>query len=241
MSKHPKLLLLNTPNNPTGRVLDPRQMKLIADLCVDGGVIAVTDEIYEHILYDGKQHVSLASVGDMHDRTVTVNSASKTYSVTGWRVGWAVAEKELTNALRKVHDYVTICAPAPLQEALVTALSFPADYYERLASAYDRKRRTIMEILDEVKLEYHRPEGAYYILVNAPNEFEDGKEFSDFLLKRVGLAVLPGGALYHNQQLGRRKLRVAFCKKDATLQEVRWRLRKMSEKLNQKVPARGHA
>jgi aminotransferase len=238
MAKHPKLFLLNTPNNPTGRVLDPRQMKLIADLCEDEGTVAVTDEIYEHILYDGKQHTSLASIGNMHDKTVTVNSASKTYSVTGWRVGWAIAEKELTDALRKVHDYVTICAPAPLQEALVTALNFPADYYERLAAAYDRKRRMVMETLEEAKLEYHRPEGAYYILVNAPEEFKDGKEFSDFLLKRVGLAVLPAVALYHNQQLGSRKLRIAFCKKDATLQDVRRRLKKISEKLEQKAPAR---
>jgi len=238
MSKHPKLLLLNTPNNPTGRVLGPAQMKLIADLCEEEGTIAVTDEIYEHILYDGKQHISLASVGNMHDRTVTVNSASKTYSVTGWRVGWAIAEKELTDALRKVHDYVAICAPTPLQEAVVTGLNFPADYYERLASAYDRKRRTIMEILQEANLEYYRPEGAYYVLVEAPDGFEGGKEFSDFLLKKVGLAVLPAAALYHDQQLGRRKVRIAFCKKDTTLQEVRRRLKKMNEKLKQKVPAK---
>ena len=241
MAKHPKLFLLNTPNNPTGRVIGASQMKLIADLCEDDGTIAVTDEIYEHILYDGKQHVSLASVGNMHDRTVTVNSASKTYSVTGWRVGWTVAEKRLTDALRKVHDYVTICAPTPLQEALITALNFPADYYERLAAAYDRKRRTIMDILQEANLEYYRPEGAYYILVDSPDGFESGKEFSDFLLKRTGLAVLPAAALYHNQQLGQRKIRIAFCKKDTTLQEVRHRLKKMNEKLKQKVPAKGHS
>jgi aminotransferase len=238
MAKHPKLLILNTPNNPTGRVLDGSQMKLIADLCEDEGTIAVTDEIYEHILYDGRQHISLASVGNMHDRTVTVNSASKTYSVTGWRVGWAIAEKSLTDALRKVHDYVTICAPAPLQEAVITALNFPADYYERLAAAYDRKRRTIMEILKETNLEFYRPEGAYYILFNAPDEFESGKSFSDFLLKKIGIAVLPAAALYHDQQLGRRKLRIAFCKKDVTLQEVRRRLKKMGEKLKQTVPAK---
>ena len=238
MTKRPKLLLLNTPNNPTGRVIDSKQMKLIADLCEEEGTIAVTDEIYEHILYDGKQHVSLASVGHMHDRTVTVNSASKTYSVTGWRVGWAIAERELTDALRKVHDYVTICAPTPLQEALITALNFAPDYYERLAAAYDRKRRTVMAILDEAQLEYHRPEGAYYILVSAPDEFEDGKAFSDFLLKKVGIAVLPAVALYHDEQLGRRKLRIAFCKKDTTLQEVRRRLKKMRERGRQKVPAR---
>jgi aminotransferase len=241
MSKHPKLLLLNTPNNPTGRVLGSSQMKLIADLCEDEGTIAVTDEIYEHILYDGKQHISLASVGDMHDRTVTVNSASKSYSVTGWRVGWAVAEKALTNAVRKVHDYVTICAPTPLQEAVVTALNFPASYYERLAAAYDRKRRTIMEILQEANLEYFRPEGAYYILVDAPDGFDSGDEFCDFLLKKVGVAVLPAAALYHNQQLGQRKLRIAFCKKDTTLQEVRHRLKKMNDKLKQKVPAKRHS
>jgi aminotransferase len=238
MGKHPKLLLLNTPNNPTGRVMGSSQMKLIADLCEDARAIAVTDEIYEHIIYDGKEHISLASVGNMHDRTVTVNSASKTYSVTGWRVGWAIAEKGLTDALRKVHDYLTICAPTPLQEALVTGLEFPADYYERLAAAYDRKRRTMMEILEEANLEYCRPEGAYYILVEAPRGFESGKEFSDFLLKKVGLAVLPAAALYHNQQLGQRKVRLAFCKKDTTLQDVRHRLKKMAEKLKPKVPAK---
>ena len=238
MAKHPKLFVLNTPNNPTGRVIDPKQMKLIADLCEEEGTIAITDEIYEHILYDGKEHVSLASVGNMHERTVTVNSASKTYSVTGWRVGWAIAERELTDAIRKVHDYLTVCAPSPLQEALITALNFPADYYERLAAAYEKKRRMMMEILEEAKLDYHRPEGAYYILLNTPDGFEDGREFSDFLLKKVGIAALPADALYHDQQLGKRKLRIAFCKKDITLQEVRRRLKKMSEKLKQRAPAR---
>jgi aminotransferase len=174
----------------------------------------------------------------MHDMTVTVNSASKTYSVTGWRVGWAIADKGLTDALRKVHDYFTICAPTPLQQALITALRFPADYYERLAAAYDRKRRTAMEILQETKLEYHRPEGAYYILLNVPDPFRDGKEFSDFLLKKVGIAVLPAAALYHNQQLGQGKVRIAFCKKDTTLQEVKRRFKKMNEKLKQREPAK---
>jgi len=229
MAKHPKLFLLNTPNNPTGRVLEAGQLKLIADLCEDEGTIVVADEIYEHILYDGKQHISLGSFGNMHDKTVTVNAASKTYSVTGWRVGWAIAERSLTDAIRKVHDYLTICAPNPLQEALVTALNFPSDYYERLAAAYDRKRRSIMEILEDAKLAYHRPEGAYYILVDVPERFKDGMQFADFLLKNVGLGVLPAQALYHDKALGERKIRIAFCKKDTTLQEVRRRFRKMSE------------
>ncbi len=229
MTKHPKLFLLNTPNNPTGRVLEAGQLKLIADLCEDEDIIVVADEIYEHILYDGKQHISLGSFGNMHDKTVTVNAASKTYSVTGWRVGWAIAERSLTDAIRKVHDYLTICAPNPLQEALVTALNFPPDYYERLAAAYDRKRRSIMEILEDAKLAYHRPEGAYYILVDVPEKFKDGMQFADFLLKNVGLGVLPAQALYHDKALGERKIRIAFCKKDTTLQEVRRRFRKMSE------------
>ena len=229
MTKHPKLFLLNTPNNPTGRVLEAGQLKLIADLCEDEDTIVVTDEIYEHILYDGKQHISLGSFGNMHDKTVTVNAVSKTYSVTGWRVGWAIAERSLTDAIRKVHDYLTICAPNPLQEALVTALNFPSDYYERLAAAYERKRRSIMEILEDAKLAYHRPEGAYYILVDVPEKFKDGMQFADFLLKNVGLGVLPAQALYHDKALGERKIRIAFCKKDTTLQEVRRRFRKMSE------------
>jgi len=238
MAKHPKLFILNTPNNPTGRVLEAGQLKLIADLCEEEETIAVTDEIYEHILYDGKQHISLGSMGNMHDKTVTVNGASKTYSVTGWRVGWAIAERNLTDAIRKVHDYFTICAPAPLQEALVTALNFRPDYYERLAAAYDRKRRTIMEILDDTKLSYHRPEGAYYILVDAPERFKDGLQFSDFLLKNVGLAVLPAQALYHDKALGERKIRIAFCKKDTTLQDVRRRFKKISDAAKETVPTR---
>ncbi len=236
MAKHPKLIIINTPNNPTGRVLEQEQLKLIADLCEDEGTVAVTDEIYEHIIYDGKKHISLASLGNMHNQTVTVSGASKTYSVTGWRVGWIIGEAKLSDALRKVHDYFTICAPAPLQEALITALNFPEAYYERLSEAYDRKRRMMMKILDEAGLEYHRPEGAYYILVNAPSEFKDGETFTNFLLKDLGLAVLPANALYHNKDLGARKIRIAYCKKDTTLQDVRHRLKKLTAKQKQRLP-----
>jgi len=204
--------------------------KLIADLCQEKKTIAITDEIYEHIVYDGKKHVSLASLGGMQEQTVTVGSASKTYSVTGWRVGWAVAEAGLTDALRKVHDYFTICAPAPLQEALVTALNFKSSYYERLKEAYDGKRRMMMKILDEAELQYQRPEGAYYVLVKVPDAFKDDEEFSDYLLKEIGVAVLPANALCHNKDLGRKKVRLAYCKKDSTLQEVRRRFRKLAEK-----------
>jgi aminotransferase len=241
MARHPKLIILNTPNNPTGNVLGREQLKLIADLCEDEGTIAVTDEIYEHIVYDGKKHVSLASLGGMHERTVTVSGASKSYSVTGWRVGWAIAGEEFTNALRKVHDYLTICAPTPLQEALVTALHFPSNYYDSLSETYERKRNIMIKMLDEAGLQYHRPEGAYYILVNAPEEFEDGEEFTDYLLKKIGLAVLPAGALYHNKDLGKRKVRMAYCKKDTTLRDAGRRLIRLVEKPRQKLATKTKA
>lgn len=230
MSKRPKLMILNTPNNPTGRVMDRGQLKIIADLCEEEGTVAITDEIYEHIVYDGKKHLSLATVGDMHARTVTISAASKTYSVTGWRVGWTVAEKGLTEAIRKVHDYLTICAPTPLQEAIVAALKLPEGYYTKLADMYDKKRRLMMRFLDEAGLEYHRPEGAYYILATAPPAFKDGQELTDHLLEKSGIAVLPATALYHDKELGRRKVRFAYCKKDTTLQEAGRRLRKLADK-----------
>jgi aspartate/methionine/tyrosine aminotransferase len=230
MGRRPKLIILNTPNNPTGRVLNRGELKLIADLCEEKDVIAVTDEIYEHILYDGKKHLSMATIGNMHERTVTVSGASKTYSVTGWRIGWAVAEKRLSQAIRKVHDYLTICAPSPLQEAAVTALNLPGAYYVRLAEMYDRKRKQIMKGLEEAGLEYHRPEGAYYILAIAPPEFKDGQEFAQYMLKNLRLAVLPANALFHDKELGKNKVRFAYCKKDTTLHDVVRRLRKLTSK-----------
>jgi len=235
MEKHPKLIVLTTPNNPTGKVLGSDQLKLVADLCEDHETIAITDEIYEHILYDGKKHVSLATVGNMHARTVTVSGASKTYSVTGWRVGWAIADAKLTEALRKVHDYLTIGAPTPMQEALVTALNFPHIFYEKLAETYDVKRQFVMRALDKIGLEYYRPEGAFYILIDAPDSFKDGHEFADYLLKKGSVAVLPADVLYHNKELGKRKVRLAYCKRDATLEEVARRLGTLSPGRNEKA------
>jgi len=238
MATRPKLFILNTPNNPTGRVFDGAQLKLIADLCEESETVAITDEIYEHVTYDGKKHVSLATIGNMHERTVTVSGASKTYSVTGWRIGWAIAEPKVTAAIRKVHDYLTICAPTPFQEALVSALNSPRAFYDKLALMYDRKRRILMKGLDDAGLEYYRPEGAYYILANVPDTFKDGQEFAEYLLKKIGVAVLPVSALSANKQLSNRKVRFAFCKRDATLQEVGRRLKKLTAKPRQRVAAR---
>jgi aminotransferase len=224
MEKRPKLIMINTPNNPTGKVFERSELKLIADLCEEFNCIAITDEIYEHIIYDGKQHVSLATIGNMSERTVTVNGASKTYSVTGWRVGWAVASEALSNALRKIHDYLTIGAPTPFQEALVTALNFKPDFYAKLASMYDEKRKLMMSILKGCNIEFYKPAGAYYIVAEAPTQFKSGQEFAEALLEKARVAALPIVALYHDKKLGQNKVRFAFCKRDDTMREVQRRL-----------------
>jgi aminotransferase len=231
MSQKPRLIIINTPNNPTGRVLELSELKLIADLCEESNCIAVTDEIYEHITYNEKRHISLASVGNMLERTVTVSGASKTYSVTGWRVGWAVAEEKLSNAIRKVHDYLTIGAPTPFQEALAIALKFPNKFYDELAGMYDEKRKRIMNTLEACNINYTIPEGAYYVLAEAPARFVDGQAFATFLLEKARVAVLPAVALYHDRQLGNQKVRLAFCKKDNTLEEVDRQLRAASSEI----------
>jgi aspartate/methionine/tyrosine aminotransferase len=223
MERRPRVMIINTPNNPTGRVFERSELKLIADLCEEFNCVAITDEIYEHIIYD-KPHISLATIGNMHERTVTVSGASKTYSVTGWRVGWAIAEETMSNAIRKVHDYLTIGAATPLQEALVTALEFPLSYYNNLVSSYRKKRDLLVNVLEDSNIAFHEPEGAYYILADAPPQFKDGQEFAHVMLEEAKIAVLPALALYNDKKLGERKVRLAFCKKDETLQEVEHRL-----------------
>jgi aspartate/methionine/tyrosine aminotransferase len=223
MERRPRVMIINTPNNPTGRVFERSELKLIADLCEEFNCVAITDEIYEHIIYD-KPHISLATIGNMHERTVTVSGASKTYSVTGWRVGWAIAEETMSNAIRKVHDYLTIGAATPLQEALVTALEFPLSYYNNLVSSYRKKRDLLVNVLEDGNIAFHEPEGAYYILADAPPQFKDGQEFAHVMLEEAKIAVLPALALYNDKKLGERKVRLAFCKKDETLQEVEHRL-----------------
>src|SRR6266550_3190851 len=159
-----KAIIVNTPNNPTGKVFTRSELELIRDLCVEFNVLAITDEIYEHILYDGTQHISIASLDGMRERTVTINGLSKTYSVTGWRVGWAVAPPAITDAIRKVHDFLTVGAPAPLQQAGATALSLPPVYYDGLAEGYRKRRDRLIPVLDEVGFRCFRPRGAYYVM-----------------------------------------------------------------------------
>jgi aminotransferase len=227
--QRPKVILLNTPNNPSGRVLSERELRLVGDLCRDRGVVAITDEIYEQIIYDGNRHVSLASLGGMRERTVTVSGLSKTFSVTGWRLGYAVAEKSLTSALRTVHDYLTVCAPTPLQRAAVAAFDLPASYYRDLAASYDRKRLFLLESLEALGFSCFRPEGAYYVFADFGDISPlDDYEFAKWLAVDVGVAAVPGSSFYSNRGAGRTKLRFTFTKRDETLEEA---VRRMKEGL----------
>ena len=216
--KNTKAIIVNTPNNPTGKVFTRAELELIRDLCVEFDVLAITDEIYEHILYDGTEHISIASLDGMRERTVTINGMSKTYSVTGWRVGWAVAPEKITNAIRKVHDFLTVGAPAPLQEAGAAALSLPAEYYSRLAEGYRARRDHLIPALEGAGFKCFRPRGAYYVMTDISGfGFADDVAFVKYLVKDVGVAAVPGSSFYRDARDGARQVRFAFCKKLETL------------------------
>lgn len=226
-NKKTRVLILNTPNNPSGKVFTKDELKLIADLCADHDVIAVTDEIYEYILYDDKKHISIGSLDEMRDRTITISGFSKTYSVTGWRIGYALAEKTLTSAIRKVHDFLTVGAPAPLQHACVTALKFPDSYYEELVRMYDGKRKLLYGALLNAGFKCCMPEGAYYILVDIPEGVDmDDMAFAKHMVSKVGVAAVPGSSFYRSEA-GKHKLRFTFSKRDETLMEAARRLEKL--------------
>ena len=222
-------IIVNTPQNPTGKVFSRAELEAVAEVCRRHDLVAFTDEIYEHILYDGAVHVPLATLPEMAGRTVTINGMSKTYSVTGWRVGWAIAPPGLTSAIRKVHDFLTVGAAAPLQEAGALALELPPSYYEGLAEAYARRRGRLVGILEEVGLRVHRPAGAYYVMTEIDGlGWDHDVAFARHLVERVGVAVVPGSSFYADPADGRRQVRFAFCKKDATLDEAERRLRRLA-------------
>jgi len=225
---HTKAIILNTPNNPTGKVFTREELEIIRDLCVKFNVLAITDEIYEHIIYDGAQHVSIASLDGMQDRTVTINGLSKTYSVTGWRVGWTIAPSNITDAIRKVHDFLTVGAPAPLQEAGAAALDLPDSYYQKLAENYRTRRDHLIPALAEAGFRCFKPRGAYYVMTDISGfEFADDLAFTQHLVKDIGVAAVPGSSFYNDPRDGARQVRFAFCKRDQTLDEAGRRLRKL--------------
>src|SRR5947208_11027750 len=225
---HTKAIIINTPNNPTGKVFSREELETIAALCRKWDAIAISDEIYEHIIYDGQLHVPIATIEGMADRTVTINGLSKTYSVTGWRVGWTISPPSLTGAIRKVHDFLTVGAAAPLQEADAVALAIPDDYYRRLAADYQRRRDVLLDILERRHFTVYKPLGAYYIMTDISKfGFRDDVEFARYLVKDIGVAAVPGSSFYKNSANGRTKLRFCFCKRDETLLEADRRLEKL--------------
>ena len=233
-----RLLLLNTPGNPSGRVLTREELSEIARLCQKFGVIAVVDEIYEHIWYEGHPHVSLASLPGMEDRTVTASGLGKTFAVTGWRVGWAVAAPPLTALIRKVHDYVTLCAPSPFQAAGRVALALPDSYYDRLRSEYAKRRTILLDALTRSGLEFTPPEGSYYVMVDAgPLGWKDDWEFVNFLARRVGVLAVPGSSFYARRGGGKTRARVNFAKKVETLRDAAARL--AAQDLRRNPPSQG--
>lgn len=225
---HTKAIIVNTPNNPTGKVFTREELELIRDLCLKFNALAITDEIYEHILYDGTEHIAMASLDGMRDRTVTINGMSKTYSVTGWRVGWAIAPESITNAIRKVHDFLTVGAPAPLQEAGAAALGLPPEYYQKLAEGYRIRRDHLIPALTSAGFQCFRPRGAYYVMTDISSfGFSDDVAFSKYLVQEIGVAAVPGSSFYRDPRDGAQQVRFAFCKKLETLDDAARRLTKL--------------
>src|SRR5499427_9514193 len=223
-----KAIIINTPNNPTGKVFTREELETIAALCRKWDAIAISDEIYEHIIYDGRRHVPIATIDGMADRTVTLNGLSKTFSVTGWRVGWTISPPSLTGAIRKVHDFLTVGAPAPLQEAGAVALAMPERYYATLAAKYQERRDVLLDILGRHHFTCYKPFGAYYIMTDiSVFGFDDDVEFARYLVKDIGVAAVPGSSFYKTAGRGLTKLRFCFCKRPETLEDADRRLEKL--------------
>ena len=227
-----RAIVINDPNNPTGKVFTREELTAIARLCEKHGVLAITDEIYEHIVYDGARHIPMAAVPGMQDRTITISALSKTYSVTGWRVGWAIAPPDLTDAIRRVHDFLTVGAPSPLQEAGAAALQLPDSYYRRLAADYRERRDLMLEVLARLGLRPATPAGAYYIMTDASGlGLGDDTAAAHTLVHKARVATVPGSSFYSRPELGSSKLRFSYSKKLATLREAGRRLAQLTNVL----------
>ena len=224
-----KAVILNTPNNPTGKVFTREELETIRDLAIRHDAFVITDEIYEYMVYDGARHISPATLDGMREHSIVINGLSKTYSVTGWRVGWCIAPPETTAAIRKVHDFLTVGAAAPLQEAGAVALGFPESYYETLAAEYLKRRDRLLGILESAGFRCFRPRGTYYIMTDiSVFGFPDDVAFARYLVEKIGIAAVPGSSFYSNPADGSRQLRFAFCKTEETFRAAAERLARLS-------------
>ena len=218
-SSRTKAIIINTPNNPTGKVFDRDELTFIASLCQEFDALAITDEIYEHIIYDGQQHIPIITLPGMRDRTILINSMSKTFSVTGWRVGWVIASPDLSNSIRKVHDFLTVGAATPLQQAGVMALNQHDEYFNGLSEEYNGRRKAAIDMLEGAGFHCFVPRGAYYVMtdISAFGAASD-VEFARYMVEHIGVAGVPGSSFYHNSDSGSQQMRFCFCKKYETLQ-----------------------
>lgn len=221
-----RAILINSPHNPTGHVFTRTELENIAQLCQEFNVVAITDEIYEHIIYDNHRHIPLASIPGMADRTVTISGFGKTFAMTGWRLGYACALNPLSTTLRTVHDFMTICAPAPLQAACAATLSMPDEYYSHLQADYTMRRDKMISILDKAGFIVRPPEGAFYVMADFSKWDFDGNDYSfaRWLPANLGVAVVPGSCFYGTKGMGKKTVRFAFAKKLETLQAAEERL-----------------
>ncbi len=229
-----RAILVNTPHNPTGRVFTREELAFIGELAEQWDAVIITDEIYEHIIYDGRTHIPPATLPGLEQRVITIGGLSKTYAITGWRLGYAVALNDaLSTALRTVHDYTTICAPTPLQRAAVVALQLPDSYYEQMIREYTERRAVMMDALARAGFQAHPPEGSYYVLADFSGLGwqEDDFAFARWLTVEIGVAVVPGSTFYHTPGLGTTTVRFAFPKRIRTLQEAGQRLARVRERL----------
>lgn len=222
-----RLILVNTPHNPTGKVFSQAELQFIAGLCKEQDVLALVDEVYEHLTYDGVPHVRLAQLAGMHERTLTVSSAGKTFSYTGWKIGWVIAPPALTAAVRSAHQFITFSTATPLQHAAAAGLRLPDGYFERLAQEYVEKRDFLAGVLQRAGLPVLNCAGTYFLMADiSARGFDDDVEFCRYLTRNVGVAAVPPTAFFSeaNKQLGRCYARFSFCKKMSTLQMAAERL-----------------
>ncbi len=230
-----RALILNTPNNPTGRVFTVRELEAIAGIVQKCDAYIITDEIYQYMVYDGCRHISIATLPGLRERTITINGMSKTYSVTGWRVGYAIAPPEITNGIRKMHDFITVGAAAPLQQAGVTALEMPEEYYAKLCADYMARRDRLFAALERTGFRCFNPQGAYYMMTDISGfGFPNDVEFARYLVEQIGVAVVPGSSFYSDPASGSRQVRFAFCKTNATIDEAARRLERLKGNLQRR-------
>ena len=224
-----RAIIINSPNNPTGKVFTREELEIIAELCQRWDVLAISDEIYERIVFSGHAHIPIASLPGMAGRTITIGGLSKTYSVTGWRIGWAISPPALTGGIRKLHDFLTVAAPTPFHDAGVAALSLPEAFYSKLARDYEDKRNLMLDILGRHGFTVGQPGGAYYVMADVSRfGYSSDSEFAQYLVKDIGVATVPGSSFYTDPAAAPQTVRFCFSKRDETLHEADRRLARLS-------------